>query len=259
MKNKQDRQEALLRVVAAHGKIAITQLQELAEGSRATFQRDLTDLEKNGRIQRSYGMACYVDAVQDEPWMSAMQQLRLISNLDAKKRIGLKAQDFIGDQETVFVTHGTTTRQIFNRVDVDKGFNVFTEGIDILCKCAGLKNVCAYLLGGYCNYETMQVEYIPLVSNHLENINIQKLFMGVAAVSHINGVTFYDFTSYQLLKTIAEKCDEIIVLADSSKFGRKAMVDCIPIQKISTIITDTGLDESICKEYERIGVNCIRV
>lgn len=246
-------------MIAAHGKIGIAELQTMAEGSRATFQRDLTELEKNGRIQRSYGMVSYVDAIQSEPWMVPMLQPRLISNLEAKKRIGLKAQELISPQETVFVTHGTTTRQLFNRMDADKEFNVFTEGIDIMCKCAGLKNVRAYLLGGYCNYEAMQVEYIPLITNHLENINIRKLIMGVAAVSHINGVTFYDFTSYQLLRTIAERSDEIIVLADSSKFGRKAMIDCIPIHKIKTIITDTNLDESTCREYERIGVNCIRV
>ena len=245
--------------IEARGKIGIAELQMQADGSRATFQRDLAELEKAGRILRSYGMVrCAAEDV-DHLWAGGMRQAQQIANLEAKRRIGQRAQELIGPQETVFVTHGTTTRQIFNRVDPNKTFSVFTDGIDIMCKCAGLRNVRTYLLGGCCNYNAMQLEYIPLVTSHMENINIQKLIMGVAAVSHINGVTFYDFASYQLLKLIADKCYEIVVVADSSKFGRNAMVDCIPIHKIRTIVTDTGLSDATCREFELIGVNCIRV
>lgn len=251
--------EALMAVVERHGKIGITELQQQSEGSRATFQRDLAELENSGRILRSYGMVRCAEAAGEAPWLSGLRRPGQISNLEAKRRIGKRALELIEPQETVFVTHGTTTQQIFNSVDADKPFSVFTDGIDILLKCAPLRNVRTYLLGGSCNFDTMQMEYIPVVTSHLENINIQKLIMGVAAVSHINGVAFYDFASYQLLKLIAEKCDEIVVVADSRKFGRSAMVDFIPIHKIKTIVTDTGLSDAICREFKGVGVNCIRV
>lgn len=248
-----------MTIIEARRRIGITELQAMAEGSRATFQRDLNELEKAGRIERSYGMVRYIESEGEDLWTNVARLRKIISNLEAKKRIGRRAQQLIGEQETIFVTHGTTTQQIFNQVDEGKHFSVFTDGIDILCKCAGLRNVNTYLVGGSCNFGTMQMEYIPLMTSHLENINIQKLFMGVAAVSHINGVTFYDFASYQLLQMIADKCDEIVVVADSSKFGRNAMVDCIPIHKIKTIVTDTELDDATCHEFEKIGINCIRV
>ena len=86
--------------IEARGKIGIAELQMQADGSRATFQRDLAELEKAGRILRSYGMVrCAAEDV-DHLWAGGMRQAQQIANLEAKRRIGQRAQELIGPQET---------------------------------------------------------------------------------------------------------------------------------------------------------------
>lgn len=257
MKSKEDRQKILLSVIQTHGKLSVNDLQNCAEGSRATLQRDLSDLEHAGKIQRSYGVIKYVETTAEGIWKNLLEEQKSIVNIAEKVRIGQRAQGLIEDRDTIFVSHGTTTRQIFNQIDPEKRITVFTDGIDILGKCAAYRNITVYLIGGMYNPEAMRVEYIQAVTSQLQNIHFGKLFMGVGAISDVNGVSFYDFSSYHMLTPVIERTDEIIVVADSTKFGRSTMVDCIPLHRIKTIITDTKLSKTYRQAIQRVGVECI--
>lgn len=257
---KANRKKELLELIRGARQIQISELQERVDCSRATMQRDLAELEQNGWISRNYGTVRYLECPQEALLNQLAQMQTGISNIEEKTKIGHAAQQLIHDQDTVFITHGSTTRQILNNLDKnDKQFTVLTDGIDILCKCASFPNIRTFMIGGLCNYNTMQLEYAPFITATMDNINVQKLIMGAAGVSLTNGVTFYDYASFQLLNSIVDRVDEIIVVADSTKFGKNAMVNCIPIEKIKTIVTDRGIDSDVLEGLKSLGIRCILV
>lgn len=257
MRRKEERQLALLDSIRNYGRVSINVLENLAEGSRATFQRDLMELEQKQKIKRSYGEVVYSDYADEEYGQFGVQRSYMVTNNDVKRRIGAATQQIINDRDTIFITHGTTTCEVFNGLDRWKRLTVFTNSMEIVRRCSEFPNIDAYVIGGKCNYTTGQFEYIPILTSLLESINIKLLIMGSAAISTVNGVSFYDFASYQLLRAISERSEKIIVLADSSKFGRNALVDGISLERIDTIVTDSGLNDEYRKMLEMKGIRCI--
>lgn len=254
---KIERKEELLRIIRQKRRLHIAELNGILPASRATLQRDLTELEQEGMIDRKYGFVSYAESCQDLLMGKLLHPNDKITRIEDKIRIGKAAQDLIQDQDVVFITHGTTTRQIFLDLPQSKKFTVLTEGIDILCLSADYPNIRTFLVGGLSNYNTMQLEYAPYITSELDQVNVQKLIMGVAAVSLTNGITFYDYASYHLLSHIVDRVEEIIILADSTKFGRKELIDCIPIEKVNTIVTDSGLSMEYLDGFEKLGIRCI--
>ena len=50
---------------------------------------------------------------------------------------------------------------------------------------------------------------------------------------------------------------EVIVIADSSKFGRVSNFLTAPISAVNTIVTDRGLDEQSREEFSRLGIRIL--
>ena len=48
--------------------------------------------------------------------------------------------------------------------------------------------------------------------------------------------------------------EEAVLLADSSKFGVKAVEFFAKVADVDTIITDSGLTTRVCKQFEQAGV-----
>lgn len=254
---KIERKQELLRIIRQKRKVYFSELNGVLPVSRATLQRDLTELEQEGLIDRKYGFISYAESCQDLLLGKLLHPNEKILHLEEKIRIGKAAQRLIEDQDVVFITHGTTTRQVFLDLPQSKKFTVLTEGLDILCLSADYPNVRTFLVGGLTNFNTMQLEFAPYITSELDQVNVQKLIMGVAAVSLTNGITFYDYASYRLLSHIVDRVEEIIILADSTKFGRKELIDCIPIEKVNTIVTDSGLSTEYLDGFEKLGIQCI--
>jgi DeoR family transcriptional regulator of aga operon len=58
---------------------------------------------------------------------------------------------------------------------------------------------------------------------------------------------------------MSQIASEIILVADSSKFGKRSLSQIVPISRIDTIITDEGLETETRKELTALGVQVIAV
>ncbi|WP_273322755.1 DeoR/GlpR family DNA-binding transcription regulator [Vallitalea guaymasensis] len=250
------RQQLLLDKIKDKKFFTSKELRDIVTCSDSTLQRDLKYLEQIGEISRSYGGVEYKENTNNflagKDYL--MYEQRKISNLKEKIAIAKVARNLINDGDVVYLTHGTTTSQIANYVEDDKVFTAITDGLDIVYGLEKKPNVRVLSTGGLVNYGSRQIENNPYIVSELNNANINKLIMGIAGLSMSNGITFYDFVSFSFLQQIISNINEIIVVADHTKFDKVCLANFIPLDKINKVVTDDKVDNKYLELFEQKGI-----
>ena len=63
----------------------------------------------------------------------------------------------------------------------------------------------------------------------------------------------------EIVRRMAERCENTILVADSSKFGKIGFVHVLPVAAIETLITDGDLSPSAKAELRETGVDVVQV
>lgn len=252
------RREQLLNRIKQKGTVTIKELTEYVGSSLSTLQRDLRCFEEDGIISRNYGGVVYLDDTQKMPSAKPFDyEERSIENLEEKRQIGKAVQQLIQQDDVIFLTHGTTTSQIAHYIAPNKYVTIFTDGMDIMLELADKSSVRVLSQGGQVNYFTMQIELSPYVPTSVPKANISKLIMGVGGISEQKGITFYDYESFRFLQGLLPHIDEVIVVADHTKFGKVELANFIELNKIHKVVTDDKVDLQYVRHLEDIGIECI--
>ena len=97
--------------------------------------------------------------------------------------------------------------------------------------------------------------YGPLALDMLKNLHMQKAFIFPSAVSIEFGICDYQKDLYQIQKQLIYSSDEIYILADSSKFEKKALLKLSDMKKEYTYVTDSNISEELKILYQKHNIN----
>src|SRR5439155_23702197 len=95
------------------------------------------------------------------------------------------------------------------------------------------------LVGGSLNREASST-LGPQAERNLSDVMVQKAFLGTRAMSLDPGVTDAWLEIARVKQARARAAREVILLADSSKWGHVAFAKIIPLSAVHTIVTDSG-------------------
>jgi len=99
----------------------------------------------------------------------------------------------------------------------------------------------------------------PLANITLQNISADKLFMGIDSIDLKAGLTTTDIYEARTCHEMMELAHEKILLADSSKFGRRSLAVVNRVDSLDKIITDDGLSKEEREKYTSKGIEVIVV
>ena len=111
-------------------------------------------------------------------------------------------------------------------------------------------------LGGMLRHSSLSVvgQYSKSI---LENCSFSKLFIGVDGIDFNYGFTTTDMREAELNQQMMRAAQKVIVLADSTKFGRRGFAKIGNIEDIDMIITDSGINPNVVKQIEEHGIEVI--
>jgi DeoR/GlpR family transcriptional regulator of sugar metabolism len=243
------RREEIVTIVVNKGFVSLGHLAASLEVSESTVRRDLTLLDEDGRLRRTRGGAVYV---ADEPLMRYSR--RESAFVSEKEAIGKAAAALVENDETILIDGGTTTYH-FARELVGKPLQIVTNSLPIANLFANSTDTEIILLGGYV-YPRLQVSVGPTTIEALKTIHVSKAIMGIAGVS--DGELFNaNMLLVETDRQVMRAAERVILVADHSKFGRKALCHVGPIDQVDTIVTDSGIENSQREELERRGVDLV--
>ena len=162
--------------------VRVSMLSEMLGVSEVTIRRDLEALERRGLLERTHGGAVRTQRMHVEPaYLDAVS-----SNPEQKRLIGAAAARLVRPGDAVFLNGGTTTLQVFRRLDVP-GIKVITNHLGTALELAD-RDIELILIGGHYREPSNSVTG-PFAADQIRRIYANKAFIGVEGLSLRSGLT----------------------------------------------------------------------
>lgn len=241
-----ERQIQILALLKKNGAVITSDLVKVFRVSVETIRRDLLQLEQQGRLNRVHGGA--VTKTDMKPFSELPK--RNLENSSLKTELSKRAVEFVAEGDVIGVDSGSTA--IFFADVLKERFEcltVVTHSIDVFKRLYNHKNFTVILCGGYYK-KSENAFYGSLTLAMLESVHVQKVFIFPSAVSIEHGIFDYQSELLQVQKQLIRSADDVYILADSSKFEKKALLKMSDTKKSYIYITDASLPEEIVSLYK---------
>ncbi|NLE06763.1 MAG: DeoR/GlpR transcriptional regulator, partial [Crenarchaeota archaeon] len=209
--------------------------------------------ENRGYLKRLRGGAISVKSkVGNE---SRFEKRRAI-NLDKKTQIAKYAASLVNSGDCIGIDVGSTTFEFAHQIKGINNLTVITASIPVLIELVDVPNISLISTGG----EVSSLDQSLTGHNAIRTINeyvLDKVFLGVAGISLMYGYTLFNMRDTLIKRALIERAEEIIVLADSSKFGVTRHAFFAEINRVDKIITDSGVEPDYISNLESKGVEVI--
>lgn len=251
---EKQRHQFILEQLAQQHFVSVTTLTELLESSEATIRRDLTKLAKENKLRKIHGGAEAIlsNGAQRAPRLNSSPFL-----LDKEKHAATKrliAQCAVGlckDGDSIIINGGSSTFMMGEFL-ARRQLNILTNSFYLAEDLVANSSNRVTLPGG----EVYRQQGIVLSS--FDNDIVQyyhgcKMFMGTPGIGDY-GVMESDPLLIRSEQTLRKQADELVILADSSKLGKRSNLIFTPLDKVDILITDERAEDSYINMFERAGV-----
>jgi len=249
-----ERRDKIIQLLYNNGKARVDELSEKFQVTSVTIRNDLDFLEQKGILYRSHGGAILRKNVYKDPSIEEKQKL----NQEEKQRIVKRAAQMIAENDNILLDSGTTTTKIAHNLLEETRLTIMTNAVNIALDLAGNENVKVMLTGGVIRQVSNSLVG-PEAENTIRNYYFDKLFLGVDGLHLEEGITTPNPLEAQLNRLMVSRANKVIVVADSSKFGKLSFSHICPIDAIDTIVTDSGITSDVSEEINSMGINLITV
>ena len=250
----EERRRKILDRLRERGRVTVGELVRLFRVSTVTIRGDLEALEREGALVRSHGGAL----PHRQPEGDMALGVKATLHRAEKARIGRRAAERIVDGDTVILDSGSTTAEVARHLRA-AGFGsltVITNALNIAVEVARLPHVRLIMLGGVLRPLSFSL-VDPRGESLLAELSADKLFLGVDGIDVASGLTTFDPLEARLNAAMVRAARQVIVVADSSKFGRRGVAPIAGLDCVDTVITDGAIDAATRKALEKRRVEVV--
>lgn len=254
------RSAQIMRFLLRTGSATIEQILDEVGSSAPSIRRDLAKLEIRGLIRRTHGGAELVEPLLYEPFRyDSSFQMREQRYASEKRRIGLAAADLVQESETIGLTAGTTTTAIGRALRHRKNLQIVTNAINIGMELCNQPSIRTVMTGGTVPWAWSFSLTGTAALDFMENIYLDRVFLSPVGLDAERGVTTLESDEALLFRKMQERAKRVIVVADSSKFGKVSPAFICPMSKVHLVITDSGASDEVIKPFVDLGTQIKRV
>jgi DeoR family myo-inositol catabolism operon transcriptional repressor len=201
-----------------------------------TVRRDLSDLLTRGRIKKVYGGVSAT--AQPAPVIPTSE--RAARNIQAKQLIGQMAAQLVKDGMSIFLDSGSTTMCLLPHLAEKTNVTVITHSLAALYEAAKYPSLHIIALGGLYNDATSSF-FGSSTLNELSKMTIDIVFVAATGVSLRYGLTNTTYFEVEIKRSVARRNQNIVLMADHSKFDHNALLSFCSFEALSAVVTDEPL------------------
>ncbi len=251
-KSTVERRSIIINQLEQNGKVDVRELSKLFSVSEVTVRNDLAQLEKKNVLIRARGGAIKMDPVGIDYHISEKDKI----NIKAKQLIGIRAAQFVNDGDTIMIDSGTTAMELVRNLDENIELTVITNALNIANQFYQKDHVQVIMPGGILRNKSFSL-IGSAAEKSLKNYFCDKLFLGVDGFDIENGLSTPNTEESHFNATMIQRSHQIIVIADSSKIGKRSLAFICPVSQIDILVTDSGISSEQKKTLENIGVKVV--
>ena len=249
---KEERQNIILDYLFKSGSGQVCDLATTLAVSSVTIRKDLTELEKAGKLYRSHGKAILINPFTNNRSVNEKEKYYA----EEKNLIGMEASKLIMPNDSIVLASGTTIHALARCIHPIGKLTVVSASLQATETLAMIDDVEIIQLGGVVRHSSLSV-----VGKYSEDIlkgcSFSKLYLGVDGIDFDFGISTTDLREAELNRQMMLTAQKIIVLADSSKFGRRGFAKIANLEDIDVIITDSQVSPAVVRRIEELGIELI--
>ena len=245
-----ERQNRIQKLLQKDGAVTTAGLVKQFDVSVETIRRDFLVMEQNGQLTRVHGGA--VAGGEMTPFLDLEHRNK--ERYDEKKELSAVAARFVSQGDYIAVDTGSTAIAFAEALkERFTQLTVVTYSVDVFELLRDYRDFSVILCGGH-YLKNEKSFYGSLTLEMLERMHVQKSFICPSAISMEFGICDYQQDLYPLEKKLMENSDSVFILADSSKFGKKALLKLEDMRREFSYITDGGLSAELKNLYAENGL-----
>lgn len=254
----EQRHRLILELLNEKQLVTIAQLGDALDASDATIRRDLGKLESDGKLVRVHGGAQLAE--QTSARRRQLEGTAFLANREVhareKRLIAERAVALCEDGESIIINGGSSTFMMAEFL-ATRHLNILTNSFPLALELAESSDNTVTLPGGEL-YRKQNIILSAFDSDTIQHYHAKRMFMGTPGIGEF-GVMESDPLLVRAELKLLRRADELVVLADSSKLGRRSSLILCGLDAVSILITDDKADASQLALFESQGVETIVV
>ncbi|MFT4094388.1 MAG: DeoR/GlpR family DNA-binding transcription regulator [Niabella sp.] len=244
-----ERHQHIIELIKKEGNVKVTELCSSLNVSSVTIRKDLQLLEDKQLLYRTHG-----GATLSNPYIADRHvDEKVALQASEKQRIGEYASRLIEPNDCILIASGTTVQFFAKNLIAKDNLTVVTSALNVALELMHHQNVEVIQLGGLMRKTSASVTGI-YAENILQDFSCSKLFLGVDGIDLDFGLTTSNMMEALLNKKMIQASQKTILLADSSKFGKRGFGKICGLDDIEQIITDSNISEHTVDTLRSMGV-----
>lgn len=249
-----ERRQKIVLMTEENGKVNVKDLAKTFDISEVSIRHDLNELGKRGLVVRSRGGAIACDKLAKE--LSVKDKHN--ENYAVKVLLAKAVANLVDDGDSLIIDSGTTTEEVAKALTNKQGLTVMTNGLNIAHVLADIDDANVFMLGGQLRKKSMSF-YSNEVEQALSKYNFKKVILGVDGIDFEAGITTHYEPEAMLNRTMCNRADKVIAVTDSSKFGKRALYNVLPLKSIDVLVTDKNMPADFVESLTSLGIEVITV
>lgn len=257
---EKQRHKLLLDILDEQQFASVSSLSDQLNASEATIRRDITKLSKQGQLRKIRGGAEAIKSqdqkfrrphISGPAFLAAKEQ-----RADVKRLIAREAVKLCADGEFIIINGGSST-YMMKEFLVDRQLNVLTNSFVLAQDLSEVSENQITLPGGEL-YRKQGIILSAFENDTIQYYHASKMFMGTPGIGEF-GVMESDPLLIQTEQKLKKQADQLIILADSTKLGKRSNFILCPLSEIDILITDSEADPKMVRLFEEAGIQVVLV
>lgn len=233
-----------------HESMTVGDICGIFQVSRDTARRDIVKLTEQGAVIRTHGGIALTKFNQKiQEYVS-----RLTNEPEVKKEIGAYAATYVKDNDMIFLDVSTTVQCMIPHLKV-QSLTVITQSMDNAWLLMENDRVQTYIMGGLIQPKTRQALGYDTLAK-LADYRFNKIFIGATGITH-EGVYYFAEEDISFKRELAKRAEQVIILADHTKFGKYSSYKGLDLNAVDIMITDRPVAKGLQENIESEGIQLI--
>jgi DeoR family transcriptional regulator, aga operon transcriptional repressor len=249
----------LLELLATDGQLQVEDAAKALDVSAATIRRDFDELASQQMLTRIRGGAVAQGVTYDLPLRYKTER-----RPSEKQRIAAVAAGLVRPGQVAGLNGGTTTTEVARalaiRSDLNSGpppaVTIVTNALNIATELAVRQHIKIVATGGVARPQSYELTG-PLATSVLEQVSLDVAILGVDGIDAVAGATAHHEGEASINQLMGRQAGRVIIVADSSKVGRRAFARICGPAEVDTLVTDAGIADDELNVLKAAGIDVV--
>jgi len=242
------RRQLIAEAVMAEGSMRIEDLTDRFGISLMTAHRDLDDLMGRGLLRKMRGVV----SAAPTSLIEASDVYRLARQSDEKRALAAAAAAHVEPGQAIFLDDSTTVLQMVPHLPTRVPLTVITYSMTLMNEVRVMRDITLLGLGG--QFHTWCNAFLgPVTTAEIRRLRADLMIVSMSAIT--DGLVFHQSPEMVETKTaMFDSAARRILLADHSKFARRALHAMCALEAFDLVIVDAATPPDIIDRMQARGV-----